>query len=112
MRGLIFGILSSFFLFSCIGDKCPIKTEKFDLKKSYIEVLDFQHCELEKVTYHYIHVTGEFFGEAYIGGYFHLVGNGRIDTLITADSYFDKYRFNYEPVGEVSGELEIEFWLR
>lgn len=75
-------------------------------------MLDFQHCELEQVTYHYIQITGEFYGAAYVGGYFHLVGDGQIDTLITADSYSDKYQFKYEPIGEVSGELEFEVWLR
>ncbi|RAI95200.1 hypothetical protein [Algoriphagus yeomjeoni] len=98
-------------LYGCIGrNNCELSTQKFDLNLAYEESLDFSFCNINP-NYFQLHFSGELEGDILLLEYYKFSGNGKIDTLITADYYANEFIFNYRPLGKVKGDLEFKISL-
>jgi hypothetical protein len=110
MKRLI--ILISFFAF--IGcsprEECQYEVAQFDLNAPYDEKIDFTDCG-DYIHYYEMDIEGELDGEIMILDYFKFKAQGKIDTLIRGDYYFNKFNFNYKPIGAVEGKLKFKITL-
>ncbi|WP_425636917.1 hypothetical protein ACPUEN_16100 [Algoriphagus yeomjeoni] len=99
-------------LYGCVGrNNCELSTQKFDLNLPYEESLDFSFCNINP-NYFQLHFSGELEGDILLLEYYKFSGNGKIDTLITADYYANEFIFKYSPLGEVKGDLDFDISLR
>jgi hypothetical protein len=83
---------------------------QFDLNSTYEEEIDFEACG-DYIHYYKLDIEGELDGEITILDIYKFKAKGRIDTLIRADHYSNKFNFKYKPIGPVEGKLKFKITL-
>jgi hypothetical protein len=110
MRKAIY-LITLLYCIGCSGlEECQHEVPQFDLNSTYEEEIDFEACG-DYIHYYKLDIEGELDGEITILDIYKFKAKGRIDTLIRADHYSNKFNFKYKPIGPVEGKLKFRITL-